>query len=87
MLTPTGIKSLKDFDRDLHGIDMEAYAVALAARLCSKHKANYPCLALKGVVDFAGIHKNDTYHEFGAYVSSAYLKKFLMSNLSREIFS
>lgn len=80
------VQELTNHDRKLYGIDMEAYAVALAARLCSNHKVNYPCFTLKGVVDFAGIHKNDIYHDYGAYVSSAYLKKFLCDEISSEIF-
>lgn len=80
------VKELTNEDRDLRGIDMEAYAVALAANLCGSHRNKHPCFALKGVVDFAGIHKNDVYHEYGAYVSAAFLYKFLQDNISVEIF-
>lgn len=80
------VQELTSHDRKLYGVDMEAYAVALAASLCSDHKISYPCFILKGVVDFAGFHKNDVYHDYGAYVSSAYLKKFLCSEISSEIF-
>ena len=80
------VQELTSSDRKLFGVDMEAYGVALAARSCGSHKKSYPCFTLKGVVDFAGIHKNDIYHEYGAYVSAAFLNKFLNSEISNEIF-
>lgn len=80
------VSELTNEDRDLRGVDMEAYAVALAADVCGTHRNKYPCFILKGVVDFAGIHKNDVYHEYGAYVSAAFLHKFLQDDVSVEIF-
>ncbi len=73
-------------DRKLFALDMEAYGVAMANALASTTSSQYPCFIVKGAVDFAGIHKNDKYHEYGAYVSAMYIRKFLEFPLSASIF-
>lgn len=79
-------KQATQTDRALYAIDMEAYGVALAASSAATTRSKFPCFVVKGVVDFAGIHKNDTYHEYGAYVSAMYLRRFLEFRLCAEIF-
>jgi len=64
-------------ERKLLGLDMESYAVALATSLLTTPSKRIECFVIKGVVDFADAQKNDNYHEFGAYASAAFVKKFI----------
>jgi nucleoside phosphorylase len=71
------IDTLTQLDRKLLGVDMEGYSVALAGRMASTPGRAIPTIVLKGVTDFASIHKGDDFHDFAAYASAAFLKKFL----------
>jgi len=80
------VEEVTQEDQKLCGLDMEGYAVALAASLAGTHGKEYPCFVIKAVVDFASIHKNDQYHDYAAYASAAFLKRFLEDPLTSEIF-
>ncbi len=64
-------------ERKLMGLDMESYAVALATNLNTTSSKRIEAFIVKGVVDFADARKDDGYHEYAAYASAAFVKKFL----------
>lgn len=76
VVTDEGIvKEIISCQRDVGAIDMEAYAVAEIS--CIALEKEIPWLVVKGVQDFADEDKNDKYRQYAAYVSAAFLKKFL----------
>jgi nucleoside phosphorylase len=64
-------------ERKLLGLDMESYAVALATTLSTTSSKRIESFIVKGVADFADSHKDDGYHDYAAYGSAAFVKKFL----------
>ncbi|MFN7938732.1 MAG: hypothetical protein U0R19_35710 [Bryobacteraceae bacterium] len=62
--------------RKLCGIDMEAYAVFVAAAEAPQPRPE--ALVLKGVCDFADEHKADTFQSYSAYVSAQVFAKVAM---------
>lgn len=62
------IKMIKEPDRKMKALDMEAYGLYYAAHLCEKK-----ALWIKGVSDFADSKKSDLYHQKAAYVSAYFL--------------
>lgn len=59
---------LLDRNRDITGLEMEAYGVFVAATACSKPRP-MP-IVIKGVCDFADEDKSDDYQSFAAHVSA-----------------
>lgn len=39
---------------------------------------NFPCLVIRGICDYADLHKNDTWHSYSAAVAAAYSKELLL---------
>ncbi|KAK5202772.1 hypothetical protein LTR41_011483 [Exophiala xenobiotica] len=37
----------------------------------------FPCLVIRGICDYADLHKNDAWHPYGAMTAAAYAKEFL----------
>jgi nucleoside phosphorylase len=37
----------------------------------------FPCLVIRGVCDYADLHKNDAWHPYAAMTAAAYAKEFL----------
>lgn len=64
-------------ERKLLALDMESYAVALATNLSTTSAKRIECFVVKGIVDYADSQKCDDYHEFAAYASAAFVKKFI----------
>jgi nucleoside phosphorylase len=64
-------------ERKLLGLDMESYAVALATSMSTTSLKRVESFVVKGVVDFADSQKDDSYHDYAAYASAAFVKKFL----------
>lgn len=62
------LKMIKEPDRKLKALDMEAYGLYYAAYLCQKK-----ALWIKGVSDFADSNKGDSYHQKAAYTSAYFL--------------
>lgn len=69
------INMIKEPDRKLKALDMEAYGLYYAAYLCQKK-----ALWIKGVSDFADSNKGDLYHQKAAY-SSAYFLYLLIKEM------
>ena len=63
---------LKSDDRKLQALDMEGFGLYLTAYNLGKQ-----ALWIKGVCDFADIHKGDDHHKCCAYVSAAFLYQLL----------
>ncbi|KAL9473957.1 hypothetical protein ACSS6W_008337 [Trichoderma asperelloides] len=65
----------QEFGRDLLCIEMEAVGLA-----------NYfPCLAIRGICDYADSHKNNDWQEHAALVAAVYAKKLLQNVNSRDV--
>ena len=62
------VNIIKEPDRKLRALDMEAYGLYYAAHLCQKK-----ALWIKGVSDFADSNKGDSYHQKAAYASAYFL--------------
>ena len=62
------LNMIKEPDRKLKALDMEAYGLYYAAYLCQKK-----ALWIKGVSDFADSNKDDSYHQKAAYASAYFL--------------
>lgn len=77
------IALIKDQQRELCGIEMEAYGVYAAG-----HTASSPqplTFALKAVCDFADENKNDDYQEYAAYTSASVIDLLLRRFGSRLV--
>ena len=77
------MKDLKAHDRNIIGIEMEAYGMFYAA---SKGFKPRPVItaSLKSVSDYGTKEKCDKYQEYAAYTSAAVLKHIVMNCLSYE---
>lgn len=62
------VNMIKERDRKLKALDMEAYGLYYAAHLCQKK-----ALWVKGVSDFANSKKDDSCHNKAAYASAYFL--------------
>ena len=71
-------------ERSLVALDMESYGIALAAALCSSALRPVQAVVVKTVVDFADETKDDAWHEYGVFLSSALAKAFIERTLERE---
>lgn len=60
--------------RQLLGIDMEAYALCFAGENAIKPKPKY--FVVKSVSDFADAEKSDKYRKYAAYVSVEVVKQY-----------
>lgn len=71
-------EQLIDHNRDVLGLEMEAYGVAAA---CSGMGKPRPlCILMKSVCDYADAEKNDNYQEYAAH-TSARLMHYIMQKL------
>lgn len=68
------ITSQNMFERNLLGVDMEAYGVFEA----SSHFQDVNAVVIKSVCDFADETKDDRYHDFSSYMSAMILYKLFM---------
>lgn len=69
------VSRIRNFNRDLIALDMEAYGLYAAA-----HQASLPRpipFAVKSVCDFANADKNDDYQAYAAYTSAQTIKRLL----------
>lgn len=66
------VDHVKEQHRKLIGIDMETYAVYLAAQECPNPRPL--AFALKSIVDFADSKKDDRFHPYAAYTSAALVR-------------
>lgn len=73
------ISEVKQQNRKLIGIDMEAYGVVFAAKHCTDPKPTV--FVIKSVQDFADQNKNDKYREYAAYTSASYIYHFALNEL------
>jgi nucleoside phosphorylase len=69
------VKALAHYQRNLTGIDMEAYGVAQSAFECLRKET--PWLVVKGVQDHADTNKNNKSREYAAWVSAVFIVEFL----------
>ncbi len=73
-------ESLLDHNRDLLGIEMEAYGLACAAEGCGKPRPK--AIIMKSVCDFADKDKADDYQEYAAETSARFLLASIPSLLA-----
>lgn len=64
-------------NRELLGVEMEAYAVMAAADY-ARQPAPY-ALAIKSVCDFADAHKGDNWQAYAAYTSAAFFNQLFLN--------
>lgn len=64
------IEQIKSIHRKVTALDMEVFAIHRAAEL-SPHKP--PCICAKTVVDLCDSKKDDSIHNYGAYISAKFL--------------
>jgi nucleoside phosphorylase/CheY-like chemotaxis protein len=74
------ILKVQEQHRKLLGIEMEAFAVFLAAQECTYPKPKALCI--KSVVDFADLKKDDRFHNYAAYTSAAIAKALIVKILN-----
>lgn len=73
------VKTLIDDQRKLLGIEMEAYSVYLAGQNCFLPRPI--TMSVKSVSDFANRNKGDSFQEYAAYTSTAFLFNFILDCL------
>ena len=74
------VKALKQYNRNILGIEMESYGLFYAA---AKGLAPHPevTASLKSVSDYGTKEKCDKYQEYAAYTSAAVLKHIIIEKL------
>ena len=66
-------------ERKLVGVEMEAYGVFLAARVCPAPRPK--AIVIKSICDFADKMKDDKWQDYAAFTSSQFLYEFALSEL------
>ena len=66
-------------NRKLLGVEMEAYGVMCAARMCAEPRPRV--IVIKSVCDFGDAKKDDRFQRYAAYTSSEYLFAFVRDQL------
>lgn len=69
------IELIKEQKRSVIGVEMEAYGVLVACRLCGQHPTK--ALIIKSACDFANAHKNDDWQKYAAYTSTMIAKNII----------
>ena len=72
------VERVRDVQRDLLAVEMEAYGIFLAAQECAEPRPK--ALVLKSVVDHGDKDKNNHYQYYSAYTSARVLKAFAERN-------
>jgi nucleoside phosphorylase/CheY-like chemotaxis protein len=80
----TMVEKIKTHNRKVIGIEMEAYAVYQAARLCAAPRPS--AVAIKGVSDTGGKDKSDEYQKYAAFASANFLYEFALELLVPDAF-
>ena len=75
MTSQTIMDSLRQDDRKYQALDMEGFALYLAA-----HTLEKKALWIKGISDF-GVGKDDTHHQVAAYKSARFLYALIRETL------
>lgn len=75
------VEELVGRDRKLEGIEMEAFAVFLAARECSEPRPL--AFVAKGICDRADSTKNDAHQDYAAFTSAQFLYLFATQMLQQ----
>lgn len=78
------IKELEKHDRNLLGIEMEAYGMFYAAYNSIKPRPIYVA-SLKSVSDYGTKEKCDKFQEYAAYTSAAVLKHIIVNCLKFDL--
>jgi nucleoside phosphorylase/CheY-like chemotaxis protein len=73
------IEKIKSRSRKLIGIEMEIYGVFYSASHCRNPKPKV--ISIKSVSDFANEEKNDSYQDYAAYTSAAFLFELVTNEL------
>ncbi len=68
------------YNRNTIALDMEAATFYRALRALPHIHA----LIVKGVCDYADMHKNDTYHDYAAHASAVYLLSFIQEYVTEQ---
>jgi nucleoside phosphorylase len=58
--------------------------------ICFKMEAaglmdTFPCLAIRGICDYADSHKNKEWQEYAAAAAAAYAKEFLLTTPAKQV--
>lgn len=79
------ISALQRHNRKLVGVEMETYAVFVAARICSEPRPL--AMSVKSVCDFGSAKKDDRYQQYAAYTSARFLFDFACEALPARAFT
>jgi nucleoside phosphorylase/CheY-like chemotaxis protein len=77
------MKSIADQHRKVLGVEMEVYSIFSAVHYAPEPKPK--CLCVKSVSDFGEDGKIDTFQEYAAYTSAAFVYDFLVRSLESLI--
>lgn len=80
VVDPDKLSEIKEHQRKLIGIDMEAYGVYYAANNCSKPKPK-ACIAMKSISDFGNKAKSDNYQSYASYTSAQFAFRFFTERI------
>lgn len=69
-----------DLQRKLVGVDMEAYGVLCAVRVCPPPKAS--AMIVKSLCDFGDENKDDAYQAYAAYTSARFVYEFALEYIA-----
>ncbi|MCJ7996910.1 hypothetical protein J5N58_20815 [Rhizobium cremeum] len=75
------VQEIKSQNRKLHGVEMEAYGLMMAAETCSRPRPI--AFAAKAVSDFADTTKDDDFRAYAVHVSAQFAFKFIKKYLMR----
>lgn len=70
------IKEIQEHERNLVGIDMETFGVYYSAHHCPEPRPKF--FSIKAVCDFADVKKDDSFHNYAAFVSANYLYRYFL---------
>ncbi|MBL4238629.1 hypothetical protein [Vibrio fluvialis] len=73
------IDLIKEQKRSVIGVDMEAYGVLVASKLCGAEPIK--TLIIKSVCDFANADKNDNWQKYSAYTSTMVATKIIENHI------
>ncbi|MBN8625959.1 MAG: response regulator [Planctomycetes bacterium] len=76
---PSMVEAIKNQDRKLIGVEMEAYGIFLAARICPAPRPK--AIVMKSISDFANPRKDDRWQFYAAFTSAQYLYEFSLAEL------
>lgn len=73
------IDEIRSRERKVVGVDMEAYGIFLAARICQAPRPK--AIVFKSICDFGDEKKDDGFQQYAAFTSARFLYEFALAEL------